>query len=90
MCGDPYLPDINGGAYDWNETEMGNNRSPFNTVVTYSCVPGARFSNTKDATRTKKYICQWDQTWTTSDTEAIFLLVFYCRQNMQPNKIKII
>ena len=72
MCGDPHLPDINAGLYDWDELEMGNNKSPFNTTITYSCVPGAKFSNAKDENQTKKYTCQWDQTWTTSTPEVLY------------------
>ena len=67
MCADPHLPDLNGGMYDWNKDEMENSRSPFNTTVTYSCANGGRFANTEEGNKTKKYTCQWDQTWTSSD-----------------------
>ena len=76
MCGDPHLPDINGGIYDWDENEMGNNRSPFNTTITYSCVPGAKFTNAKYPNQTQKYTCQWDQSWAPSDPEVYFKLYF--------------
>ena len=84
MCGDPHLPDINAGLYDWDELEMGNNKSPFNTTITYSCVPGAKFSNAMDGNQTKKYTCQWDQTWTTSTPEVLYwcpIIVFNVIEN---------
>ena len=52
MCGDPHLPDLNGGIYDWPKEEMENNRSPFGTKVTYGCVPGAKFTNAKTPNQT--------------------------------------
>ena len=72
MCPDPHEPDINGGIYDWNKEKLQNNRSPFNSLVTYSCGAGAKFENTedKDENRTKTFVCQWNQTWTTTDRDV--------------------
>ena len=70
MCGDPHLPDLNGGVYDWPKDKMKNNRSPFGTKVTYGCVPGAKFTNAKTPNQTQTYTCQWDQLWSPSDPKV--------------------
>ena len=70
MCGDPHLPDLNGGIHDWQKEEMENNRSPFGTKVTYGCVPGAKFTNAKTPNQTQVYTCQWDQLRTPSDPQV--------------------
>ena len=77
MCGDPHLPDLNGGVYDWPKDEMENNRSPFGTKVTYGCVPGAKFTNAKISNQTQTYTCQWDQLWSPSDPQVNLFQVPY-------------
>ena len=52
---------------DWNEAMYNGSRTPYATVVTYSCALGRKlFKYLPDETvmyDKANYTCQWDRTW---------------------------
>ncbi len=66
-CFDPPDVPFNGGQSDWNTVYKGA-KTPYSTVVTYSCGLGRKLfkydaNGTASTMDSQALTCQWDQTW---------------------------
>ena len=66
-CFDPPTPPYNGGKSDWNEASYKDSKTPYDTVVTYSCGLGRQLleytANDTKLHNSTQYKCEWDRTW---------------------------
>ena len=77
LCFDPPAPPYNGGQSDWNKNAYEGTRTPFGTVVTYTCGLGRKLAKyMNDGSRllydSKTFRCEWNRIWTPA--EAVWLL----------------
>ena len=67
FCFDPPAVPYNGGLSSWNEAQYSGARTPYATVVTYSCDLGRKLFNYSSEKTimydSANYTCQWDRTW---------------------------
>ncbi len=73
LCYDPPYPSYNGGEYDWREEHFRGGKTPYSTVVTYTCGLGRKLFSTIGQSETivdsLALTCKWD--WTCNPSAVI-------------------
>ena len=72
LCFDPPAPPYNGGESDWDMDAYEGGRTPFDTVVAYTCGLGRKLAKyLDDGSRllydSKTFRCEWNRIWTPAE-----------------------